>query len=72
MALFLIHLKKFFWRFPERNMIKQWLQAGVLEHGNYIPSVAGTPQGGIISRKQSGKLLVDVFSDPASRLKAFP
>lgn len=35
--------------FPERNMIKQWLQAGVLEHGNYIPNVAGTPQGGIIS-----------------------
>ncbi|WP_254592081.1 reverse transcriptase N-terminal domain-containing protein [Candidatus Williamhamiltonella defendens] len=35
--------------FPERNMIKKWLQAGVLEHGNYIPSVAGTPQGGIIS-----------------------
>ncbi len=30
-------------------MIKKWLQAGVLEHGNYIPSVAGTPQGGIIS-----------------------
>jgi group II intron reverse transcriptase/maturase len=31
------------------KLIRQWLQAGVMEAGEITPSKAGTPQGGVIS-----------------------
>jgi RNA-directed DNA polymerase len=36
--------------FPARDMIRGWLKAGVFEAGKgFAPTVAGTPQGGVIS-----------------------
>jgi len=31
------------------KLIRQWLEAGVMEEGTVSPTVAGTPQGGVIS-----------------------
>lgn len=39
-------------RVSDRRMLKllrQWLEAGVMEEGTVSPTVAGTPQGGVIS-----------------------
>ncbi len=33
----------------DRGMLVKWLKAGVMEHGQFSPTKAGTPQGGIIS-----------------------
>jgi len=35
--------------FPARELIRQWLKAGVMHRGRFAPSEAGTPQGGVIS-----------------------
>lgn len=36
--------------FPARDMIRDWLKAGVIEAGNgFVPTEEGTPQGGVIS-----------------------
>jgi RNA-directed DNA polymerase len=36
--------------FPARGMIRDWLKAGVFEHGKgFAPTEEGTPQGGVIS-----------------------
>ncbi len=35
--------------FPARELIKQWLKAGVMEEGRLRDTVTGVPQGGIIS-----------------------
>lgn len=35
--------------FPARELIKQWLKAGYMEEETFIPTEAGTPQGGVIS-----------------------
>ena len=35
--------------FPARELIKQWLKAGVLEKGVFAKTDQGTPQGGVIS-----------------------
>ncbi|NEZ54173.1 hypothetical protein DXZ20_00315 [Leptolyngbyaceae cyanobacterium CCMR0081] len=35
--------------FPARALIAQWLKAGYMEDGIWHPTIAGTPQGGIIS-----------------------
>lgn len=33
----------------EKSILRKWLKAGYLEHGDWFPTEAGTPQGGIIS-----------------------
>jgi RNA-directed DNA polymerase len=33
----------------DKRVLRQWLKAGFLEHGKLHPTVAGTPQGGVIS-----------------------
>ena len=35
--------------FPARELVEQWLKAGVVEHGRFAPTEEGTPQGGVIS-----------------------
>ncbi|WP_316745468.1 reverse transcriptase domain-containing protein, partial [Streptomyces sp. MK7] len=35
--------------FPARDMVRQWLKAGVVERGRFTPTEEGTPQGGVIS-----------------------
>ncbi|MCA1704039.1 MAG: group II intron reverse transcriptase/maturase [Actinobacteria bacterium] len=35
--------------FPARDMIREWLKAGVVEKGWFTPTEEGTPQGGVIS-----------------------
>ena len=35
--------------FPAREMIRQWLKAGVIENGRFAPTEEGSPQGGVIS-----------------------
>jgi RNA-directed DNA polymerase len=35
--------------FPARDLIRQWLKAGVLEDGRLTPTREGSPQGGVIS-----------------------
>jgi RNA-directed DNA polymerase len=35
--------------FPARDLVRQWLKAGVLEDGRFAPTGEGTPQGGVIS-----------------------
>lgn len=32
-----------------RHQVRAWLEAGVMDHGELFPTVAGTPQGGCIS-----------------------
>jgi len=34
---------------PARGMVRQWLQAGVVEDGRFSPTEQGAPQGGVIS-----------------------
>ena len=44
------HLMAMLGSFPARGMIRDWLKAGVLEHGQgFTPTEHGTPQGGVIS-----------------------
>jgi RNA-directed DNA polymerase len=35
--------------FPGRELIRQWLKAGVMDRGRFAPTEEGTPQGGVIS-----------------------
>jgi len=35
--------------FPAREQVAQWLTAGAVDAGRFVPSVEGTPQGGVIS-----------------------
>ncbi len=43
------HLMSMLGTFPARGMIRQWLKAGVVEHGRFSRTEEGTPQGGVIS-----------------------
>jgi RNA-directed DNA polymerase len=44
------HLLKVIGDFPARRMVADWLKAGVVEVGKgFSPTLAGTPQGGVIS-----------------------
>jgi RNA-directed DNA polymerase len=35
--------------FPARELIAQWLKAGMVDRGRFAPTAEGTPQGGVIS-----------------------
>jgi RNA-directed DNA polymerase len=35
--------------FPARELVRQWLKAGVIEDGRFAPTGDGAPQGGVIS-----------------------
>jgi RNA-directed DNA polymerase len=35
--------------FPARELVRQWLTAGVIENGRFSPTEEGAPQGGVIS-----------------------
>jgi len=35
--------------FPARELVRQWLKAGVVEKGRYAPTEEGTPQGGVMT-----------------------
>ncbi len=35
--------------FPARELVRQWLKAGVIEDGRFSPTEEGAPQGGVIS-----------------------
>ena len=43
------HLMSMVGSFPARGMIRQWLKAGVVEHGRLSRTEEGTPQGGVAS-----------------------
>jgi RNA-directed DNA polymerase len=43
------HLMSRLGSFPARGTIRQWLKAGVVEHGRLSRTDEGTPQGGVIS-----------------------
>ncbi|MEU0519879.1 group II intron reverse transcriptase/maturase [Streptosporangium sp. NPDC006007] len=43
------HLMQSIGSFPEREAIRGWLKAGVMENGRWAPTEEGTPQGGVIS-----------------------
>lgn len=43
------HLMAMLGQFPARDLIQQWLKAGVVDRGRFAPTEEGTPQGGVIS-----------------------
>jgi RNA-directed DNA polymerase len=43
------HLLSSLGTFPARDLVGQWLKAGVIDRGRFAPSEEGTPQGGVIS-----------------------
>ena len=43
------HILSMVGSFPAREMIRQWLKAGVVENGRLHRTEEGTPQGGVVS-----------------------
>lgn len=43
------HLLSSVGRFPARELVRQWLKAGVVDDGRFTRTDEGTPQGGVIS-----------------------
>jgi len=43
------HLLSMLDGFPAKEHIRTWLAAGIMENGQYLPTAAGAPQGGLIS-----------------------
>lgn len=43
------HLLEVVGKFPARELIRQWLKAGVVDDGRFTRTEEGTPQGGVIS-----------------------
>ncbi len=43
------HLLRLLGTFPARELIADWLKAGVVEEGRFTPTEEGTPQGGVVS-----------------------
>ncbi len=48
-----------------RKLFRQWLDAGVMEHGTVRATLAGTPQGGVIS-----PLLANIYLNKLDRIWA--
>jgi RNA-directed DNA polymerase len=43
------HLLETIGEVPGRELIRQWLKAGCVEHYRWNPTDTGTPQGGVIT-----------------------
>ena len=43
------HICELLGTFPARELVRQWLKAGVVEDGRFAPTGEGAPQGGVIS-----------------------
>ncbi|WP_238431179.1 group II intron reverse transcriptase/maturase [Frankia nepalensis] len=43
------HILRSLGTFPARELVRQWLTAGVVEAGRFTPTPEGAPQGGVIS-----------------------
>ena len=43
------HILRSLGTFPARELVRQWLTAGVIEDGRFTPTDEGAPQGGVIS-----------------------
>jgi RNA-directed DNA polymerase len=43
------HIRASLGTFPAREMVRQWLRAGVIEDGRFTSTDEGAPQGGVIS-----------------------
>ena len=43
------HIYQSLGMFPARELVRQWLKAGVVEDGRFAPTGEGAPQGGVIS-----------------------
>ena len=43
------HIAESLGTFPARELVRQWLKAGVIEDGRFAPTGEGAPQGGVIS-----------------------
>ncbi len=43
------HLLAALGTFPARELVEQWLKAGVVDKGRFAPTEEGTPQGGVVS-----------------------
>ena len=43
------HLLAALGTFPARELVAQWLKAGVIDRGRFAPTEEGTPQGGVVS-----------------------
>jgi RNA-directed DNA polymerase len=43
------HIYESLGMFPARELIRQWLKAGVVENNRFAPTEEGAPQGGVIS-----------------------
>ncbi|MFE4337275.1 group II intron reverse transcriptase/maturase [Streptomyces sp. NPDC056831] len=43
------HLMDSLGLFPARELVQEWLKAGVIDRGRFAPTEEGTPQGGVIS-----------------------
>ncbi|WP_435279973.1 group II intron reverse transcriptase/maturase [Streptomyces sp. 1222.5] len=44
-----VHLMSSLGQFPARDLVREWLKAGVMGGGRFTPTEEGTPQGGVIS-----------------------
>lgn len=54
----------------DRDVLRKWLKAGVLYRGDYSPTEAGTPQGGIISPVLANLALDGLERDLVTHLRA--
>ncbi|WSK91424.1 reverse transcriptase domain-containing protein [Streptomyces sp. NBC_01278] len=41
------HLMSSLGLFPARELVREWLTAGVIDRGRFAPTEEGTPQGGV-------------------------